>query len=366
MGQAVRFRDSSITRSRSGPLAFLVLLALPLLTAGQVQAKSYTDTKKRFSLKLPRGWKLAPRPGDTTGMSFRRDLGKKFALARVSVRPRGPKETLNQSLDRAMRRFVSEIGFTKGAELPTSVGLLNGQQRDFTVFANGDKRTVRSISIFALHAFGHVHVIQVEALEKDRKKFARDVNRFVGSYKPLAGKKVYAPLVSSWENAEGGPTLNLAEDNRFEMGPLQGHFTADGGRLTLIVPEGQEYFRYAIKKRSLSLDKNGDVTLYKRRGASRFSAEASQKSVAKKLTRGDLVGRWRALDAPATEPLTLHLAPSGSVSFGPLAGRWRYRAGLLTVRSVAGETITYTVSKSRGKLILGGGDLEKDLRFAPE
>lgn len=354
-----------VTAKRRG-IGLAILVLLPLVFAPAVAAKEYVDTKKRFSVKLPRGWKLAPRPGDTSGMRFRRDLGGKFALARVSVRPRGPKETLEQSLDRAMRTFTTEIGFSKGPELPTSVGLLNGQQRDFTVFANGDKRTVRAISVYALHAFGHVHVIQVESLEKNRKKFARDVNRLVGSYEPLAGKDVYADLVSSWENAEGGPTLVLAEDNRFEMGPLRGHYTADGGRLTLIVPEGQEFFRYKVDRRSLSLDKSGDVTLYKRRGAPRFSSKGKTKAVAKKLTRGDLIGRWRALDAPATEPLTLHLAPSGSVAFGPLAGRWRYRAGLLTIRSVAGETVTYTVSKSRGKLILGGGDLEKDLRFAPE
>ena len=341
-------------------------LLLPLQFSLPVFAKEYVDTKKRFSLKLPRGWTLAPRPGDTTGMSFRRDLGAAFALARVSVRPRGPKETLSDSLDQEMRRFVSEIGFQKGAELPTSVGLLNGQQREFTVFANGDKRTVRSIGLYVIHAFGHVHMIQVESLEKTRKKFALDVNRLVGSYVPLAGKKDYAPLISSWENPEGGPSLNLSEDNRFEMGPLRGHYIADGGRITLIVPEGQEYFRYKVDVRSLTLDKAGDITLYQRRGAPRFVSDEGTKTTATKLTKSDLVGRWRALDAPSTEPLVLHLAPSGSISFGPLAGRWRYRAVLLTVRSVAGETVTYTVSKSRGKLLLGGGDLEKDLLFAPE
>ena len=55
------------------------------------------------------------------------------------------------------------------------------------------------------------------------------------------------------------------------------------------------------------------------------------------------------------------LSASGSVAFGGLAGSWRFSTGRLTITSTAGQTITYAASLDGSKLLLSGGDLEREL-----
>ena len=129
--------------------------------AKPTMAKEYVDTKRRFSIDLPRGWKLAPRPGDIHGMSFRRDLDGKFALFRVSVRPASLGETARGTIKGYVAPFTSEIGYKEGTDLPSSVGLLPARQRTFSVFASGDRRTVRAVDVHVLHAFGHIHILHL-------------------------------------------------------------------------------------------------------------------------------------------------------------------------------------------------------------
>lgn len=352
--------------------ALLLALATSLAFAPAASAKKkkgvYTDTKKRFRLKLPRGWKLAPLPGDTSGMTFRKDSQGQFALVRVQVRKRRPGETVQASMKSAMHLFEQEIGYASKGDLPSSVGMLPAHQRSFTVFANGDRRVVRAIDLYVLHAFGHVHVVHFEGLQKSKKRFDRDVDRMLASYKALAGKRIYAPLIGNWENVDGGPALVLDEDMTFRLGPLRGTFAADGGRLTLHMADGKERFGYDVDKRKLVLSGgNLDAPMtYKRSGAARFSASEPKKAKAERLTRHRLVGRWRALDTATMEPLVLHLSPTGAVSFGPLSGQWRFESGRLTIVSTTGTEVTYAVSYSRGKLRLGGGDLDQDLYLVQE
>ncbi|MCP4499222.1 MAG: copper resistance protein NlpE [Deltaproteobacteria bacterium] len=343
------------------PLLFIALL-LGAFAATAKKKSRYTDTKKRFSVKMPRGWKLAPLPGDTSGMTFRKDSQGQFALLRVQVRSRAPGETVDASMKRALRMFRQEIGYTHRAKIPSSIGLMPALQNTFTVFANGDKRAVREVDLYVLHAFGHVHVVHFEALQKQKKRFNRDVDRMLASYKAKAGRRIYAPLIGTWSSL-AGPSLSLEEDMTFVLGPLRGTFRADGGRLVLTMPDGKERFQYKLKGRQLILsggNLDGEM-VYSRSGAARFSAKEAGKKKSQKLTRSFLVGKWRALDTANFEPLILQLSPTGSVSFGPLAGQWRYERGRLNIRSTSGQDVTYAASFSRGKLRLGGGDLEQDL-----
>ena len=298
-------------------------------------------------------------------MTFRRDVEGTFALMRVTVRPARAGENSKSVVAKALRPFRQEIGFQEGANIPTSVGLLPARKAGFTVFASGDSRTVRAIELVALVAFGHVHLLHFEHLQSESKRFRRDLKAFLGSYKAFAGRKVYGALIGNWQSLDGGPDLVLGEDNRFRLKPLRGTFSATASRLTLHLEEGAERYRYELRGKDLTLFSTNlpGPARYRRTAKARFAQKSVRKQKAKAIGSGDLIGKWSALDSPAVEPLVLHLAPSGSVSFGPLAGRWRFRRGLLTIRSVSGTSVTYTASIQNDLLILDGGDLDQELRL---
>lgn len=342
-------------------LSAVVLFALP---ASARKAKDeYVDTKHRFALKLPSGWRLHPRPGDIGGMMFRKDVDGTFAIFAVNVRALRPSETLDESLRSATRPFEAEIGYTPAGDTPASIGLLLGKRRSFTVYASGDKNTVRSIEMHVLHAFGFVHTLHFETLEKHRGRYQRDHDRLVGSYDARAGRKKMGKLIGKWRSETGGPQLVLDESTRFELGPLKGTWDTDGGKLTLHVKGGAERYRYTLDRNRLTLRSSNldGPAVYVRSGASVYEDRPEKKKRARPVRRDELIGRWKALDTPSTEPLMLQLAPSGSVAFGPMSGSWKYKRSLLTIRSTAGVTYTYHVTLQRGRMLLSGGDLEKEL-----
>lgn len=347
------------------PTLCLVLPASPA-EAKKRDKREYVDTKKRFSVRLPSGWRLHPIPGDTRGMMFRKDADGTFALFRITVRKQEPRETLKVSLARARRPLEAEIGFTAGTETPASIGLLSGNRQALSVYASGDKNTVRSVELFVVHAFGHVHTLHFETLEKNRGRYQRDLDRLIGSYEAQVGRKKYGGLVGRWKNDAGGPPLVLTEGGYFSLGALNGTWETDGGRLSLHVTDGTERYRYAREGNRLELSSpNLDgVSVYRRSGGSVYEDRERKEKRARPLRRDELIGRWKALETPSTEPLVLQLAPSGSVAFGPMSGGWSYNGrALLTIRSTAGVSYTYHVTLERGQLLLSGGDLERSLRF---
>ena len=102
-----------------------------------------------------------------------------------------------------------------------------GARRTLSVFASGDRATVRGIELYVVHAFGYAHVLHFETLEKKRGSFSRDLDRMLASYVPLVGKDVAAPLAGLWINTGGGPDLTLEESGEFTMGPLNGGWRTD-------------------------------------------------------------------------------------------------------------------------------------------
>ena len=266
------------------------------------------------------------------------------------------------SLDKVEAPFKNEIGFNPGTEVPATIGGLGGVRRTLSVYASGDKNTVRGVEIYAVHAFGFAHVLHFETLEKKRSSFTRDVDRMLASYVPLIGKDVAAPLAGLWINTGGGPDLTLEDSGEFAMGPLSGGWRTDGGIIELKISQGSEKYRYALNGDTLTLSSpnlGGDLVF--RRSGTKAAKEPAKVRVPGALLREELIGGWRVVDQAATEPLRLQLAPSGSVSFGPLSGSWRFSTGRLTISSTAGSTITYAASLTNGNLVLSGGDLDKEI-----
>ncbi|MFZ9886497.1 MAG: hypothetical protein ACO3JL_03250 [Myxococcota bacterium] len=355
---------------RSFAIALLssLLFTAPALTKDK---SVYEDTKHRFSMRLPLGWRLHPMPGDTSGMMFRRDVDGAFALLHVGVRQQRPLESVTDSLEEATASLRAEIGFEQGKDRTTSVGLHPAMRRSVSVFASGDARTVRAIELYVLHAFGYVHTLHFEHVQDERTRFARDQDRLIGAYEPLAGRTLAGPLIGQWESTSGGAPLVMTEEGRFELGQLRdrlsGTWDTDGGRLTLHLPQGQERYQYQLDGTRLTLSSTNlpSPMVYERTSSGRFlkSKNANGEAPRLQLSRATLQGKWRVLDAATTDPLMLHLAPSGAVSFGPLSGRWEFARGLLTITSTAGETMTYHASMDGPHLLLGGGDLDRELRL---
>ncbi len=354
---------------------FLVvsLCAVPAAAQGSSSGRAkgpYVDTKKRFEMELAGGWELSPLPGDTQGMNFRKKIDAVPGLLHVSVDALLPGQTLKQTLDAAEAPLRAEIGFNPGTEVPVAIGAFGGSRRSLSVFASGDKNTVRSIEIYALHAYGFAHILHFETLEKKRPSFTRDLDRMLASYVPLVGKDLAAPLAALWINTGGGPDLTLNDSGAFSMGPLSGGWRGDGGLIELKISSGTEKYRYALNGDTLTLSSpnlGGDLVF--RRSTTtptKVAAPAAAARTPGAVTREELIGRWRVIDQPATEALKMVLAPTGSVSFGPLAGRWRFATGRLTITSTAGSTLTYAASLNDGHLVLSGGDLDKDLTLERE
>lgn len=341
------------------------LLLLSLLVALPVLAKPYVDTKKRFQIEPAAGWELAPMPGDTTGMNFKKKLDGVPGLLHVAVEPLSPGQTTKQTLDKVEAPFKAEIGFNPGTEVPFTIGGFTGARRTLSVFASGDRNTVRGVELYVFHAYGFAHILHFETLEKKRPSFSRDVDRMLASYVPLIGKDVAAPLAGLWINTGGGPDLTLEESGEFTMGPLNGGWRSDGGILELKISQGAEKYRYAMNADTLTLSSpnlGGDL-VFRRSGTKKAPPEVKKTRPPGPVTREELIGGWKVIDQAATEPLRLQLAPSGSVSFGGLSGSWRFSTGRLTIASTAGATITYAASMTDGHLVLSGGDLDKDLTF---
>ena len=356
----IRARRTGTTRGVVGAfLAFVVVaLALP------ARAAPYVDTKQRFSIELPPGWTLAPLPGDALGMVFKKSVDGVPGILRVMVRPQEPGESVKESLEKLAAPFREEIGFRGGADLPSTLGSSPSTRRTFSVYASGDAATVRAIEEHAAHVFGFVHAVHFETLERSRGAFTRDVDRMLSSYQALAGRDVVGPLVGKWDSTDDTADLTLQEDGRFALGALSGTYHVEGGALSLRVQKGEERYRYVLDGGILTLNSANleKPKSFMRKGGAHFAA-AKRETRLTPLSRDELVGRWRVVDSASTDRLVLQLAPSGSVSFGQLSGRWRFADGRLTIASTAGVTITYSASMAQGRLLLAGGDLDHDLEL---
>jgi hypothetical protein len=345
-----------------------VAVLVGVLGAFAASAKPYVDTKKRFQLEPAAGWELAPIPGDTTGMNFKKKVDGVPGLFHVAVEALAPGQTPKQTLEKKEAPFKNEIGFNPGTDIPVDIGGFAGTRRSLSVFASGDRKTVRAVELYVVHAFGFAHVLHFETLEKQRGSFTRDIDRMLASYQPLVGKDIAAPLAGLWINTGGGPDLTLEESSEFHMGPLNGGWQSDGGKIVLKIAQGAETYRYVLNGDTLTLSSPnlGEDLVFRRSTTKRAAKEAPKVRPPGPLTREELIGSWRVIDQAATEPLKLQLAPSGTVAFGPLSGSWRFSTGRLTITSTAGATITYAASMTDGKLVLSGGDLDQDATFERE
>ena len=331
----------------------------------QATAKTYVDTKERFEIELPADWRLAPVPLDTSGMVFKKDVDLSPGLMRVQVAPWTLGNSSEAHLAQVMAPFKTEIGFYQKSSRLKNRGGWTRHHVSFSMFANGDARLVRQAQLEMIIAYGHVYVIYFECLEKGWKFFSNDVRRMQKSFQPKLNAETYAGLTGEWADVTDGKSLVLTRNNQFEMSHLKGAYAVDGGQLILSLPQGQERFRYELKKNRLWLFNSNlnepqvfrPVSLLKTQN----KAVAVSSDRAQPITLMRLYGKWRVVDQALTDPLTLFLSPTGSMAFGPMNGRWTYENYRLTLVSVSGVQRTYHLSLDGDRIRMSGGDLEKEV-----
>ena len=343
----------------------IICLAVLLGSFGRpAAANHYEDTKNRFALELAAGWQLAPVPLDTEGMVFKKEVDLSPGMLRVKVVAANPPgDSLASHVRRVLLPFEREIGFHQESTRAVRINGIKGQKIIFTMFANGDARFVRRAQLNVLLAYGHIHVIYFECLQKAWRYFAPDLSHMLKRYEPRAGRDAYQPLAGEWADVVDGKKLRLGADNTFDMKHLEGMFTADGGEMILFLKNGKEKFRYHINQGKLYLRNHnlGEAQVFRPLKLSQKTKKNTRVVDSKPPDRDSLYGKWRVVDQALAEPLTLFLSPTGSMSFGPMHGRWALESHRLSLTSVNGTQRIYHVSIHQGRMRMSGGDLDKEL-----
>jgi hypothetical protein len=338
--------------------------------AAGAEGRAFKDARDRFKLSLPPGWELTPQPGDTEGMVFRRKSGNVPGILAVRVGPTTASDTLTSVMNVRGRPFERELGYDRLSEAEGRVGAdLRALRRVHTVFLNGDSQIKRYGVDHVVFAYGHAHFIHFETAEGHYPTFARDVEAILRSYQPLAGRKVYAPVLGRWRMAGGdGTELTLADDQFFTLGKRVGVYRVDGVRLTFQEQLGQETFRYSVAEEALSLqnDNLGQPMVFRRAADAPGGADDPDDEETKakarralKVTDQLLVGVWAVVQGGDAHEMAF--SESGAFRFGPMSGRFRLKGNLLTVESSTGTAVTYHVGYDGKRIRLSGGDLDQPL-----
>ncbi|MEW5855176.1 MAG: hypothetical protein AB2A00_40745 [Myxococcota bacterium] len=346
------------------------LLALGVATGARADGRAFTDSRDRFRLDLPPGWELAPQPGDTEGMVFRRKSGAVPAIVAVRVAALGKEDNHVSVMDARGRSFERELGYERLGELEARVGELRALRRTHTVTLNGDDQIKRFSVDHVLLSFGHAHYIHFETAEGHYPEFQRDLESILRSYRPLVGRKLYEPVVGRWRMVGGaaGAELVLSPDQQFTMGQRAGLYRVDGVRLVLQDALGKETYKYLASDEVLTLhnDNLTEPMSFRRVEQSAATAEPgdSEEAQAKarralKVTQQLLVGRWVVVEGGDAHEMVL--SEGGAMRFGPMSGRFRLKGNLLTVESSTGVSITYVVTYDGKRIRLTGGDLDRPL-----
>lgn len=352
-----------------GNLGVLLTIALVCFASAELHAKlktksktnkgHFVDAKKRFSVRLPHGWELAPMPGDLYGMMFRRVLQDSPAIFHVHVEKSPGRESLEKAMQRLTKDFSGEIGYRNLGDLPVEVAGIPAMRRTHSVLLSGDQHVVRYAVDTVFFAYGFVHFLHFETTEAAFSLFNEDLKALLGHYQVRIGRSLYQGLVGDWELVGGQDLrLHLGADLNYRLGAHSGWFRANGKRLTLVSSEGRESFRYQLSEDSLVVRNAnlGGPMVYKRTGS---GAPALAALTSDPHADDGIIGRWRVLDSD----LALILSPSGAVQFGPLSGRYTIKGHLLSITSASGVEVTYHFGLRAGRLTLSGGDLDATLRL---
>lgn len=338
-------------------LVRVVVSAIVFVVAlSAASAKPYEDTKSRFRLDMPEDWKWAPQPGDTSGTWFRRTNGLAVGNFSVRVIKLDRSTTLETVKGEAERAIVAEPGYRRLAEEALVVGGRPATRREYTMFVAGSDRTQRRVDDYFLQNGDHAFWLHFESLAEGFDLYRDDVSHFLASFVPIAGGQstgvmggVALELLGRWTKVgDGALVLDLRSDQQFTLGPTQGSFTVERETLTLKTEDGEERFRFILKKDELTL------------AGPHLDVPIKYNRINRKL-QGGLAGAWSPRKGVALGALSL--SPGGQFKLGNITGNYRVRSDLLVLRDSSGNETIYTFVVDGNVLKLSGGDIASEAKF---
>ncbi len=236
------------------------MLSLVLALSLGVQ---YEDIHQRFTVDLPDQWQLAPMPGDTGGVTFRRT--REQALAIVSIRVTEVKKI---SLDAYAKSIVAQTEKQKSyRRLAAGIDKLAGvsayrHRYALDIDEEGKMKKTAEDRMVVINGIGYV--IHAESLEQTFDSFAMDFTHFIDTFRP-AGQQgpsqaqqtnaARLVLVGIWRMEDDRNTvLQLNPNGTMAMAGLTGMYRIEGTKLLMQIAGGQsETFTWSLTDDTLTL-----------------------------------------------------------------------------------------------------------------
>lgn len=333
--------------------------AIGLYLASLIAAAPYVDTKGRFQVELPEGWRLLPAYGDSFGMRFQREIPGGRVSVTVHVDP-VEVEGL-EAFVREIEGWVLEQGLARRSRARGELGAHSAVVLGFEPVEK-DKREQTAARSYFLEVRGHYYHLHVSASPAFvMKRAQREIDALISSFTPGSGPGPAArsppgpapaaptrPIEGAW-TSDAGVLVRFEPNGQFVMGAASGRYVLRGETLALMIDgKAPQSFRVELAGSELRLhsERLPAPAVY-RRGPSAGAGSSA------------LVGRWRAAIPGGT--LELALLDSGRFALDARSGRWVHRDGLLSLTTDQGEVVAYGVEIEGERLSLSGGDLEEPL-----
>jgi hypothetical protein len=249
----------------------MLSLALALVLGVQ-----YEDIHQRFTVDLPEQWQLAPMPGDTGGVTFRRTRDQARAIGSIRIT-----EVKKMSLDAFEKSVVSQTEKQKtyrrlAAGIDKLAGVAAYRHRyALDIDEEGKMKKTAEDRMAVINGIGYV--IHAESLEQTFDSFAIDFTHFIDTFRP-AGQQgpsqvqqanaARLVLVGVWRMEDDRNTvMQLNPNGTMAMAGLTGMYRIDGNKLIMQIAGGQsESFTWSLADDTLTLTapQLGDPIRYKK------------------------------------------------------------------------------------------------------
>jgi len=236
------------------------MLALVIVTA--LQGIAYEDIHQRFTIDLPDQWQLAPMPGDTGGVTFRRTREAALALCTVVI-----SELKKMTLDVYVKKWTDSVSQLQGYKAiesqPDKVAGSPAYRVKYSLPVDKEGKLRKTVEDRIALINGVGYMIHTESLDQSYDSFKTDFQHFVDTFKPAGADPQQQQqqtvgnlaVVGIWRMADDKNTvLTLNPNGTMTMAGYTGLYRIDGPRLVMQLTGGtQEIFTWNVVGDTLTL-----------------------------------------------------------------------------------------------------------------
>jgi hypothetical protein len=236
------------------------MLALVIVSA--LQGLAYEDIHQRFSVDLPAEWQLAPMPGDTGGVTFRRTREAALAICTIRI-----SELKKMTLDAYTKKWTDSIaqlqGYKAGEVKPDKVAGAPASRVKYSLPVDQEGKIRKTVEDRIVLINGVGYMIHTESLDQSYDSFASDFAHLVETFKPAGSDQKATQqqtignlaVVGIWRMQDDRNTvLTLNPNGTMTMAAYTGLYRIDGPRLIMQLTGGtQEIFTWNVVGDTLTL-----------------------------------------------------------------------------------------------------------------